>query len=227
MAEGIKKEAFKIFSGLSDRYDIFLDIFTFFQDRRWKREIVSLSDLRGKSVLELACGTCRLGSYIRGRRILIGIDINQKMLKNSGERKKLYDSILVADAEKLPFRERIFDAVIGCYIPKYVRASKIIDSSFYCMREEGVLLVYDFVWPEGLFSVLYTFYVGFLFRLFSLIAKCLRSGTQVTFKELPTIIRRTRWVLQLRKEAYCRNLRFSCKKLTFGTVYFVRVRRNP
>ncbi len=226
MAEELKTKALSIFSGLSSRYDKFLDIFTFYQDRKWKRNIVFLSSLNGKRVLEVACGTCRLGQYLKGAALLVGADISLEMIKHSGRRKKLYDLIVVADAEYLPFREGTFDAVLSCYLPKYVKAGRMIDSFLSCIVEDGEILTYDFVWPAGIFSVPYMFYVYFIFRIISAVARAVGSRTEMTFRLLPYIIRKSRWVDEMRFEANLRGMAFFESKLTFGTVSLVRAKMN-
>jgi ubiquinone/menaquinone biosynthesis C-methylase UbiE len=227
MVEELKQKAIKIFSGLSKEYETYLDYFTFFQDRRWKTKATSCLDIKGKRILDVACGTCRLGQYVREAEILVGVDISIQMLKNAGKRTGLYTSLILADAEHLPFRENAFDIIISCYVPKYVQCEKFLDSALSCLGGNGEIVVYDFVWPEGLTAVPYSFYVSFLFSVFALIARVVKSSTIDTFLELPKIIKNTRWASEIITQSRSRGLVSSQKKFTFGTACMVHIKVSP
>jgi ubiquinone/menaquinone biosynthesis C-methylase UbiE len=69
------------------------------------------------AVLDAGCGTGRLVPYllekIGPRGLLVEADFSEEMLriaKSKGRQKRLF--FVLADAEKIPFREKIFDAVI-------------------------------------------------------------------------------------------------------------------
>lgn len=211
-----------IFNGLSKRYETFLDIFTLYQDRKWKKHIIE-SCKTSKCILDLACGTCRLSLLKKEDKILVGLDINESMIMNSGIRKNAYDCLVVGDAESLPFRENSFDTVVSCYLPKYVTQQKLIDSIISCTTKEGKITLYDFAWPTGFFSVIYRFYVSYFFGFLFFLASNLRSETMLTFSELPRLIKHTNWVSELQDELKNRGLMYNLRKLTLGTVILFEI----
>lgn len=88
------------------------------------KELVELCHIgKGKYVLDVGCGTGKTACYIAkeyGCKVM-GIDILEKMidrLKERAKREKVEDKVefVVADAQNLPFRNDVFDIVIGEFI---------------------------------------------------------------------------------------------------------------
>ncbi|MDD5086016.1 MAG: methyltransferase domain-containing protein [Candidatus Omnitrophica bacterium] len=105
---------------------------------------------KGALVLDLGCGTgrCSIPLAASGKTV-IGVDISKEMLKKAICKSK--DSVpanmpeyIMADAENLPFKEAIFDAIIGFGILHHVsspeRAMKQVsrvlknDGKFYALE---------------------------------------------------------------------------------------------
>lgn len=85
------------------------------------KELIELCHINeGKYVLEVGCGVGITSCYIAkmyGCRV-IGVDISERMIKRANERARgegLGNRVrfVVADVQNLPFRDGLFDAVIG------------------------------------------------------------------------------------------------------------------
>ncbi len=96
-------------------------------------ELVKLCKIRkGNKVLEVGCGVGLTSVYLAKKGCKVtGIDISKGMIRKAKERaekKKVKIEFLVADAQKLPFGNSVFDAVICesvmAFIPDKKRAMK-------------------------------------------------------------------------------------------------------
>lgn len=111
----------RVFTSVSDRYDLMNDLMSFGLHRLWKRYTVQLSGVRpGDSVLDLATGSGDLARLyqrrVGDRGCVTACDINSSMLRVG--RARLLDRGLVrnlqfvqCDAEALPFHDYSFDCV--------------------------------------------------------------------------------------------------------------------
>lgn len=85
-----------------------------------RKYIAKLVDLKGKDVLDVACGTGRFTRYIAEElKFILGIDISRKMLKKAKKYsdKKGIENILFArmDAYNLYLKNNFFDLVSCCW----------------------------------------------------------------------------------------------------------------
>lgn len=117
-----------------------------------------------ENVLDVGCGlgftSLILKLYLSNVKYLVGLDIShEKLLKT--KQLNLYDELIVADAEMLPFRDKVFDAVIASeivhelsphvlesievlsrnsivltmpYLPKRVNVRYLIERGYKCYR---------------------------------------------------------------------------------------------
>jgi SAM-dependent methyltransferase len=63
-------------------------------------------------VLDVPCGTGRLGDAIEARARYVGLDVSLPML--AAARASGRDALLSGDARRLPFQDGVFDAVVCC-----------------------------------------------------------------------------------------------------------------
>jgi len=197
-----KREALKIFRGLSPSYDRVVDYGTLMQDRRWKEWVVKSAGLTsGSKVLDIGCGTCLLEERLRRDCVVIGLDLSEEMLRiGLARRPQTVDSMLRSDGERLPFRSGTFDAVVSCYVVKYCESRILASEMARVLKPGGRLALYDFIRPRGHlwpFNAAYTY--GGL-PLFGMVLRVKGSGSAYTFAALPKIIANTRWEEQFEKE---------------------------
>lgn len=89
-------------------------------DRREKRAVLdTLVPVDGREILEIACGTGRFTTMLAERGAdIVGLDISEPMLQQGRDRACSTGvdgglSFLRGDAERLPFRDDRFDAVLA------------------------------------------------------------------------------------------------------------------
>jgi demethylmenaquinone methyltransferase/2-methoxy-6-polyprenyl-1,4-benzoquinol methylase len=170
-----------VFDSVASRYDLMNDLMSGGLHRYWKRYTLHLAGVRsGASVLDLAGGTgdlARLFAKAAGPsgRVVLS-DINHAMLAEG--RDKLLDRglslpVVQCDAEKLPFRNRAFDAVtIGFGLRNVTRKENALAEMRRVLKPGGAALVLEFsrVWsPLAPAYDWYSFNV--LPRLGALVAK--------------------------------------------------------
>ena len=106
-----------VFDSVAPRYDVMNDLMSLGVHRAWKRDFVAALDPRpGRRLLDLAGGTgdVAFGWLVRGGGPAILSDVNPSMLavaQKRADRRGLSVQIVAADAERLPFPDRAFDAV--------------------------------------------------------------------------------------------------------------------
>ncbi len=94
----------------------------------WDKKLISMLSLSKNSVvLDCGCGLGMLSSKISSK-LVVGIDISKKLLKVAKKNSK--NVFVIADAEKLPFKDKIFDNIVGRgilhHLPKPSLAAKEI-----------------------------------------------------------------------------------------------------
>jgi demethylmenaquinone methyltransferase / 2-methoxy-6-polyprenyl-1,4-benzoquinol methylase len=124
-----KRHAVELFAGLPARYDRMGALLSFGQDPRWRRAMVAAIDPRpGQRVLDVATGTGLVAFELARRSgcTVVGVDQSEEML--AGARSRLARQpalaerveLVRAEAERLPFRDGLFDALTFTYLLRYV-----------------------------------------------------------------------------------------------------------
>jgi len=147
-----------VFASVADRYDVMNDLMSFGAHRLWKRFALSLTGLRpGQHALDVAGGT---GDLARGLLRQVGkegrvvlSDVNPRMLEVGRDR--LLDKgfvanlqCIVADAERLPFRDDSFDCVtIGFGLRNVTDKAAALAAMHRVLKPGGQLLVLEFSAP--------------------------------------------------------------------------------
>ena len=195
-SQGLHGKAVVIFRGLARSYDRVVDSATFYQDRRWKNWVArNLGAGHGSLALDLGCGTLLLEERISGRGwTFVGVDLTREMA-TLGNAKGLgnVSAVVAGDAEMLPFSDMSFDAVVGCYVPKYVNLAKLAGEVGRVCKPGAVVIFYDFARPRGLFAPFLNLYIYAGLRLVGRALALLRKSEARTFAELPGIISGTNW----------------------------------
>ena len=110
------------FGRIARRYDLFNDLITQTQHRRWKRSLINLIQLRpSMRVLDICCGTgdiaLRACQKLRGQGIVVAADFSPPMLAIAKHRLQAYPfaQTIIADALQLPFANQAFDVITVGY----------------------------------------------------------------------------------------------------------------
>jgi demethylmenaquinone methyltransferase/2-methoxy-6-polyprenyl-1,4-benzoquinol methylase len=116
--EGKRRYVRHLFATIADRYDFITGFLSWGQDRRWKRRLIDLAELRSSDrVLDLACGTGDLlFAAVPPARSGVGLDLTHRMLRLARQRRNDPRTPLVtADILALPFGDGRFTVVTTGY----------------------------------------------------------------------------------------------------------------
>ncbi|MEX0832864.1 MAG: class I SAM-dependent methyltransferase [Actinomycetota bacterium] len=144
----------RIFTGLPDRYDRLAELFSFGQNGRWRRAMVS-HVAHGARVLDVATGTAGVAIELVRRRAarVVGIDQNERMLRRGVEatREAGVDArieLLRGRGEQLPFVDASFDAVTFTYLMRYVDdPASTLKEMVRVLRPGGTIAALEFHVP--------------------------------------------------------------------------------
>jgi demethylmenaquinone methyltransferase/2-methoxy-6-polyprenyl-1,4-benzoquinol methylase len=124
-----KRHALELFAGLPRHYDRVAAILSFGQDPRWRRAMVATVQARpGERVLDVATGTGLVAELLVRRYgcSVVGLDQSPAMLEAARARlardpelgKRV--SLVIGEAERLPFVDAEFDHLTFTYLLRYV-----------------------------------------------------------------------------------------------------------
>jgi demethylmenaquinone methyltransferase/2-methoxy-6-polyprenyl-1,4-benzoquinol methylase len=113
-----------LFSGLPRHYDRVAALFSFGQDPRWRRAMVDALHASPEArVLDVATGTGLVARALKRRYgcSVVGLDQSEAMLSRAQPLVgPVYDHLVRAEAEDLPFADGEFDALTFTYLLRYV-----------------------------------------------------------------------------------------------------------
>jgi demethylmenaquinone methyltransferase / 2-methoxy-6-polyprenyl-1,4-benzoquinol methylase len=124
-----KRHALALFEGLPQHYDRMGAVLSFGQDPRWRRALVRAIDPRpGERVLDVATGTGMVAAALARRSActVVALDQSEEMLARARARLGSDPglagriSLVVGQAERLPFADGEFDALTFTYLLRYV-----------------------------------------------------------------------------------------------------------
>src|SRR5207245_5354946 len=95
-----------MFDGLVPRYDLVNDILSLGLDRWWRRSVArAIADAVGPRtmILDLGCGTGRLGLLLADRARVVGLDVSPAMLEAARSRSAGRLRLVQGSAFRLPF----------------------------------------------------------------------------------------------------------------------------
>ena len=168
MAEPITERARSLFAPLPETYDRWSRVLSLGQDPRWRRFLVSRVDAGpGDSVLDVATGTGAVAIELVRQTgcSVVGVDQSPEMLAEAERRVDAAGlagriQLVEAQAERLPFPDRSFDALTFTYLLRYVADPQTTLSELArVVRPGGVVAMLEFGVPRGLWRGPWELYV--------------------------------------------------------------------
>jgi len=106
-----------MFDGLVQRYDLLNDVLSVGWVRWWRRTAAAaLGEGSGTRVLDLGCGTGRLGMLLAPRHRVIGLDVSGAMLREARRRTAGWVDLVQGSAFRLPFGDARFDGAASAFV---------------------------------------------------------------------------------------------------------------
>jgi ubiquinone/menaquinone biosynthesis methyltransferase len=148
----------QLFATIADRYDDITVWLSYGQDQRWKRRlVVRAGGLRGRAVLDLACGTGDLALLAaRAGASVVGLDVTPRMIEIARARaarelaRDAAPRFLVGDMCALPLPAERFDVVTTGYGLRNVPDLPLaIGEIARVLKPGGLLLSLDFNRPAS------------------------------------------------------------------------------
>jgi demethylmenaquinone methyltransferase/2-methoxy-6-polyprenyl-1,4-benzoquinol methylase len=144
----------EMFSRIARYYDLMNRVMTTGQDSRWRRVVIGLAGLPpGGWLLDLGAGTGDLaGEALRQQPLghVLAADFTLEMMcvgQERNHRQPLMDDLLVwsaADATRLPFPERIFEAVVSGFLLRNVNdVAGCLAEQYRVLKPGGRLVALD------------------------------------------------------------------------------------
>jgi demethylmenaquinone methyltransferase/2-methoxy-6-polyprenyl-1,4-benzoquinol methylase len=193
--------AHRFFPGTGASYDRVVRTTSLGLDRLWKRAVLAKIPREARSFLDLACGTgiltFELLRRFPGARV-VGVDLTEDYLavaRAKHARRGGAVTFLHGNAETTPVAGP-FDAIVSCYVPKYVDADRMLANVAPALRPGGTIVLQDFTVPKTAFHRLcWELYMALL----DPVARVLfREWDKVFDTSLTRLIRTSRWVGEFR-----------------------------
>jgi len=210
----------KMFNNIAPRYDFLNHFLSLGMDILWRKKAINMLEPKGSNsfILDLACGTGDFAAEAAGKTgsRLMGLDIALEMLKH-GSAKKKNNSLLFlnSDAENLPFKDNVYDAVtIAFGIRNMGNISRALGEMFRVLKAGSEAIILEFSTPSlKPFRTLYLFYFN---RILPWIGNKI-SGDSEAYSYLPASVDAFPQIDDFIKEM--QNIGYenvSTKKLLFG-----------
>ena len=189
---GKRRYVRRLFDTIANRYDLITVALSYGLDRRWKRRLVRMADIRaGERALDLACGTGDLlfEAQQRGASV-IGLDITFQMIrlarrKQTSQPRRSW--FLVGDMVQLPFPSRSFELITTGYGLRSVPdLEEALAEIFRVLKPGGRMLSLDFNRPAH--RLTWLLYYAYLTCVGSILGALLH-GDPDTYRYIPESIR--------------------------------------
>jgi demethylmenaquinone methyltransferase / 2-methoxy-6-polyprenyl-1,4-benzoquinol methylase len=168
VAETITERARSLFAPLPETYDRWSRVLSLGQDPRWRRFLVSRVDAEpADSVLDVATGTGAVAIELVRQTgcSVVAVDQSPEMLAEAEHRVGAAGlsgriQLVEAQAERLPFPDRSFDALTFTYLLRYVAdPGATLRELARVVRPGGVVAMLEFGVPRGLWRGPWELYV--------------------------------------------------------------------
>jgi demethylmenaquinone methyltransferase/2-methoxy-6-polyprenyl-1,4-benzoquinol methylase len=140
-----------MFTRIAKRYDLMNRLMTGGQDVRWRKQVIQLARLRNNArLLDLGTGTGDLAREATAQfpqAKVIAADFTLEMMRVGQKRGPLNFSS--ADALRLPFQDRSFEAVVSGFLMRNViDLQKAIQEQYRVLNKGGRMVILDTTRPK-------------------------------------------------------------------------------
>jgi demethylmenaquinone methyltransferase / 2-methoxy-6-polyprenyl-1,4-benzoquinol methylase len=169
-------EVASMFDKVAKNYDLTNDVISLGQDRRWRKQVSAAVDARpGERILDLAAGTgtsslpfAEAGAYV------VPCDFSIGMLEE-GKRRNPWLPLTAGDAQNLPFRDDVFDAVTISFGLRNVQdTERALRELYRVTKPGGRVVVCEFSHPT--WAPFRTVYEEYLMRALPPLARSVCSN---------------------------------------------------
>jgi demethylmenaquinone methyltransferase/2-methoxy-6-polyprenyl-1,4-benzoquinol methylase len=150
------RHARELFAGIAPQYEWMGAVWSFGQDARWRRFMISTLDVsRGSRMLDVATGTGLVARELAARGAdVVQVDPSEPMLRVAAatdrRRKTRQMSAVLARAEDLPFPDGTFDGLTFTYLLRYVdEPATTVREMARVVRPGGRVASLEFHVPES------------------------------------------------------------------------------
>jgi demethylmenaquinone methyltransferase/2-methoxy-6-polyprenyl-1,4-benzoquinol methylase len=155
-------DAERIFTGIGRSYDRVATVLSFGQDPRWRHALVdAIAAKPNDRVLDVATGTGMVAEALVRRYgcHVVGLDQSQDMLALARERNGVFDQLVEARAERLPFPDASFDHLTFTYLLRYVDdPAATLRELARVVKPGGRVAMVEFAVPHGVWHPLWFLY---------------------------------------------------------------------
>jgi demethylmenaquinone methyltransferase/2-methoxy-6-polyprenyl-1,4-benzoquinol methylase len=156
MSSSRTRHARELFAGIAPQYQWMGALWSFGQDARWRRYLVSRLDVpAGSSVLDVASGTGLVARRLAtGGADVVQLDMSEPMLRAGmaatarlGLRRRVLP--VLGRAEQLPFADETFDGLSFSYLLRYVDdPAATVHELARVVRRNGLVASLEFHVPD-------------------------------------------------------------------------------
>ncbi len=123
----MNKGVHKIFSQISESYELVNHILTFGLDIYWRKKTAKLAVNGGRIFLDVCTGTGEMAFNLTNtggnNRKIVALDFCIPMVKKAKDKNALIDFV-IGDAEKLPFQDGTFDALTISFATRNINVNR-------------------------------------------------------------------------------------------------------
>jgi demethylmenaquinone methyltransferase / 2-methoxy-6-polyprenyl-1,4-benzoquinol methylase len=106
-----------MFDDIVDRYDLVNALLSLGLDRVWRRATArAIRPVHGGRVMDLGCGTGKLGALLAGQARVIGVDLSHPMLLRARSANGNRLALVQGSAFALPFRDGVFSGLVSGFV---------------------------------------------------------------------------------------------------------------
>ena len=158
----VATDAERIFTGIGRSYDRVATILSFGQDPRWRRALVdAIGAAPTDRILDVATGTGMVadGLVRRYRCRVVGLDQSADMLATARTRRGVFEELVEARAEQLPFPDASFDHLTFTYLLRYVDdPAMVMRELARVVKPGGRVSSLEFAVPSGVWRPMWWLY---------------------------------------------------------------------